>query len=115
MRDADENGYCRCIDGCGRVMKWNNMCDAGHYINRGWTSVKFNEDNVHAQAAFCNRFNEGEQANYKTQLIKKIGENRFNILRALKGKRKIPRFELIAIKEKYQAKCKELKKGKVLV
>ena len=96
MRDAlPESGLCFCIS-CGKPEHWKNT-DAGHYINRQFTSIIYNELNVHAQCRSCNRFQEGNQAEYRKNIVKKYGENAVLTLEAAKGKKKYHTFELEAL------------------
>ncbi len=57
LRDSDGNGDCRCIT-CGRSKHYKNM-DAGHYVPRAYMECKYDEKNVHAQCAYCNRNQRG--------------------------------------------------------
>lgn len=59
LRDADENGYCRCIT-TGKIAHWRDM-DAGHFISRRHKATKYDEKNVYAQSRGANRFNQGMQ------------------------------------------------------
>ena len=71
LRDAN-NGYVSCIS-CGKVTFWKD-CDAGHFIakNSGMFFY-FNEDDVHGQCGYCNRFLHGNLLNYRRRLVEKIG------------------------------------------
>lgn len=55
---------------------------AGHYFPGGSNpSIRFDEDNVHLQCWFdCNKNRHGNQAEYLPNLIKKIGQKRFDEL-----------------------------------
>jgi len=71
LRDADENGICKCIS-CGKPDHWKNM-DAGHFVNRKHLSLRWGIRNVHAQCKSCNRFDEGNIVGYTKAMIKKYG------------------------------------------
>ena len=71
LRDSDENGVFQCIS-CGKYKNFDKM-DAGHFINRRKMSVRWSESNVNGQCSHCNRFNEGQQAQYERGVNKKYG------------------------------------------
>jgi len=67
-----------CIS-CGSPLGQNYH--AGHFFSIGaHSSVRFDKDNVHGQCIRCNNFLHGNLANYKDNLIKKIGIEKFNAL-----------------------------------
>ena len=107
-RDADENGYIKCIS-CGHIVRWENS-DAGHYYNRSINSLRYDEKNVNAQCRHCNRFLEGNIQGYRKGLIKKYGSDavkmldikRFNIC-------KLGIFEIEILKKEYKEKLKQIK------
>ena len=52
---ADDNGYCKCVT-CGKVGKYNDGFDGGHYIEKGKSQYWMLEPkNIHPQCASCNR------------------------------------------------------------
>jgi hypothetical protein len=107
LRDADENGYCRCIS-CNKVFHWKDG-DAGHYINRKHMSVRWDEINVHAQCRACNRFDEGNSVGYTQGLIKKYGGGVLDILLYKKFQTsKLTDFEAEVLINDYTSKVKEL-------
>ena len=59
LRDADNNGYCKCIT-CGRSHHWKEM-QAGHFVTRNHKAVKYDVRNVSAQCVSCNLYGKGEQ------------------------------------------------------
>lgn len=98
----------RCIS-CGRVLPIE-QADAGHYINRSHMSLRFSEDNVHAQCRYDNRFKEGEITSYRKGLIQKIGEQKVELLEAMKNTpNKISNFELEILAKHYKAETKKFK------
>ena len=104
LRDKDKP----CIS-CGKLEA--EQFDGGHYrkaeIYRG---VIFDEDNVHKQCSYCNRFLHGAEVEYRNGLIKRIGERKVVELeeRAKRTQqRKWSRSELVMIREKYKQKLKE--------
>ena len=101
LRDKDE----LCIS-CKQKPKKSN---AGHYYNANnhW-NVRFDENNVHLQCEHCNTFLSGNLINYRENLLKKIGEGKFQLLEAQANKtRKFTKEELKEIIETYKKKIKE--------
>jgi hypothetical protein len=84
--------------------------NAGHFFNANnhW-NVRFNELNVHLQCEHCNTYLSGNLINYRENLLKKIGEEEFNLL-SLEAKktRKFTAQELKEIIATYKQKIKEL-------
>lgn len=108
-RDADSNGYVRCIS-CGKVIHWKDS-DCGHYINRRHNSVRYDEMNCNAQCRKCNRFDEGNIQGYRKGLIKKYGEKAVELLEMKKfNKCKLGKLEINALAEEYRKKLKDKKK-----
>jgi hypothetical protein len=84
--------------------------NASHFWNaNNHYNVRFNEDNVHSSCITCNQFLSGNLLEYRTRLISKIGEQRFNILEAeSKQTRKFTIEELKEIIAIYKNKIKEI-------
>jgi len=108
LRDRHE----ACIN-CG---SWRTL-QAGHfYPASSYQGLRFDEDNVNGECLKCNFYDSQSHAyKYRANLIKKIGEDRFNQLelkaQILKGKPyKWERHSLILIYDLYSQKVKELKK-----
>lgn len=78
LRDAMPNGYVRCIS-CGKIKMFSDM-DCGHFYSRTHMATRFDEDNCHSECKFCNRFSADHLVGYQTNLIRKIGINRFERL-----------------------------------
>ena len=110
LRDAMPNGVFRCIS-CGQI-KPIEQADAGHYYSRTHMSTRFDEDNVHAECRFCNRFKADHMIGYRENLIKKIGERRFSLLALHANQsKKWSVFELEELIKHYKKKIEELKKS----
>ena len=76
IRSRDYGGNCIY---CGNPL--GEFYHAGHFFSTGaHPSVRFDEDNVHGQCIRCNNFLHGNLANYKENLISKIGPERFQAL-----------------------------------
>lgn len=93
---------------CGQ-MKPYASADAGHFINRRWMALRWDETNVHAQCSACNRFDEGNSAGYAVFMIKKYGQAHVDKLLALKNQ---PQhwldYELEILIKEYRQKTKDL-------
>jgi len=75
IRERDKGQPCI---SCGKPPKKENC---GHFFNANnhW-NVRFNEDNCHLQCEHCNTYLSGNLINYQTNLIKKIGQKRYDQL-----------------------------------
>jgi hypothetical protein len=107
------NKYIRLRDAgnvCISCQKKPLKTNAGHFLNANnhW-NVRFNELNVHLQCEHCNTYLSGNLINYRENLLKKIGEEEFNLL-SLEAKktRKFTAQELKEIIATYKQKIKEL-------
>lgn len=113
LRDADENGYCKCCTS-GEIVHWK-LCDAGHFIPRRHLATKFHEQNVHAQRRFDNRFKNGEQFVYSKFIDEKYGKGTADKLLALSRTRsKMSQFEIDQLTKHYKELVKKLKQEKQL-
>lgn len=109
IRHRDAGQPCICCGvplGAGEV---GGAYDAGHYRSTGSAShLRFNEDNVHAQRKYCNRYGAGRAVDYRIGLIQRIGLERVEALEADNQPRKWTREELKEITQTYRKKLKEL-------
>lgn len=113
LRDADNNGYIRCIS-CGKVVFWKDA-DNGHFINRKHMSLRFSETNCNAQCRACNRFDEGNMTGYNLGMIKKYGQQVVDLLILAKNQaNKISNTEYKILITHYKQKVKEIKSQKNL-
>lgn len=53
LESSCENGYCECVT-CGKSLKWNDGAFGGHWLDRGNSSTKIEEWNIHVQCLTCN-------------------------------------------------------------
>jgi hypothetical protein len=110
IRARDRDKPCICCGlplGTGEV---GGAYDAGHYRSTGSAShLRFNEDNCHAQRKQCNRYGAGRAVDYRIGLIQRIGRDAVASLESDNAVRKWTRDELIAIRDTYRAKLKEVK------
>ena len=87
---------------------------AGHYFPcQGYDGLRFNEDNVNGECSGCNCFDGSHLIHYGTNLIERIGKERYNKLMsdALAYKQngyKWSRSEVTEIIAKYKKKLSEL-------
>lgn len=83
IRKRDANGdYFTCIT-CNEI-KLFSKADAGHYVSRGYKSLRFDERNVHAQCTKCNRFLSGNMDEYTIFMIRRYGVDVLEELNRLK-------------------------------
>lgn len=87
--------------------------DAGHFRSVGSAShLRFHPDNVHAQCVHCNQHLAGNVVAYRVRLVERIGLARVVALEDDCGKgHKWRREEIVAIRDTYRARAKELRKG----
>jgi 5-methylcytosine-specific restriction endonuclease McrA len=100
IRERDKN--LPCIN-CGKF----TTLQAGHfYPTSTFGHLRFNEDNVNGECVSCNYFNsQSHSYGYRPNLIKKIGQERFDKLEQLaniKQYNKLDRFYLIEILNRYK-------------
>lgn len=113
VRARDAAQPCIC---CGRTQEAGygtaaHGWDCGHYRSTGSAShLRFNEDNAHRQLVICNRHGAGRAVDYRRGLINRIGLERVEALEADNSPHKWTREELIAIRDTYKKKLKEMQK-----
>lgn len=107
LRDAMPSGYFKCIS-CGQIRPFE-QADCGHFFSRKNMSVRFDEDDCHAECRGCNRFSSDHLIAYQANLIRKIGMQRFELLSAKAHQAKRwSDFELEAMIKHYTAEVKRL-------
>lgn len=110
-RDRQAGHACIC---CGKPLSWGvfgGAVDAGHYRSTGSAdTLRFNEDNCHAQLAQCNRHGAGRAVDYRLGLIARIGLERVEALEAMNAPAKWQRDELRAIRDTYRTKAAALQR-----
>lgn len=123
MREAQQafNAYIRARDqaaghlciSSGKPLDWSgNAVDAGHYRSVGSAPhLRFDERNCHAQSKQDNRFLSGNAVDYRIGLIARIGQEAVDALEADQSVRKYTLDEIKAIKARYRAMTRQLKKG----
>jgi hypothetical protein len=104
-RDRDEP----CIS-CGR--HHTGQYHAGHYMATSIRpSLRFNEDNVHKQCQPCNTHLHGNLLSYRIELIKKIGQDKVDLLESPPEFKKWSISELEGICIKYRKLAREANNG----
>lgn len=111
LRDCMPNGYFKCIS-CGKIKPFE-QADCGHYHSRRHIATRFDEDNAHAECRACNRFSADHLIGYEKNLITKIGQQKFNLLKAkAAAASKMSDFEYEQLIKYYKALNKKLRKEK---
>ena len=84
LRDSAEYNHelFRCCS-CGQIKPYE-QADAGHFVNRRWMLLRWDERNVNAQCRSCNRFDEGNGIGYLRFMTRKYGEDTVDLLQSLK-------------------------------
>ena len=107
-RDADKPCIC-----CGLPLSAGDVggsFDCGHYRSVGSAQhLRYDELNAHGQRKQCNRWGAGRAVDYRIGLVARIGLEAVEALESDNDPRKWTREELIAIRDTYRAKLKELK------
>lgn len=86
--------------------------DAGHYRSVGaCPELRFEPLNIHRQCVKCNRNLSGNAVEYRIRLVLRIGAERVTWLEGRHPACKYTVEEIKAIKAKYRAMTRELKKG----
>lgn len=86
--------------------------DAGHYRSVGaCPELRFEPLNIHRQCVKCNRNLSGNAVEYRIRLVLRIGAEKVAWLEGLHPACKYTVDEIKAIKAKYRAKTREIKKG----
>lgn len=95
-----------CIS-CGHTQ--GRQFHAGHYKPVGANQqLRFNELNCHKQCSICNNYKSGNLAEYRINLIKKIGLENVEALEKDKSTKKYSDVDLRQIISTYKEKCKEI-------
>jgi len=106
LKEAKGCGYVRCVS-CGDIKPWQEM-DAGHYVGREKWATRYDERNVHSQCVPCNRFGEGNKAEYAVYLMAEYGKDILLTLTNLGNTQK--QYRLPELKEMAKFCRQEIKK-----
>jgi hypothetical protein len=109
VRERDRNRPCIC---CGKPLTLDAIgggYDCGHYRSTGSAPhLRFDERNAHAQRKVCNRYGAGRAVDYRIGLVIRIGIEEVEALEADNTPRKWSKEDLIAIRDLYRRKLKDL-------
>lgn len=113
LRDVMPNGYFRCIS-CGKVKPYEQS-DCGHFFSRRHMATRFDEDNCNSECKGCNRFSADHLIGYQVNLIRKIGQDRYErLVWKHNSTKKWCDFELKELIKYYKALVDKLKEEKGL-
>ncbi|KES23097.1 recombination protein NinG [Pseudomonas sp. AAC] len=107
LRDADKP----CVS-CGRPATWDGQWHASHYRSVGSTpALRFEPLNVHRACSICNSHLSGNIMGYRPELVRRIGEEAVQILEGPHEPLKLTIEDIKALKAKFRAWVRELKKA----
>ena len=114
LRDVMPNGYFVCIS-CGQIKPFEKA-DCGHFFSRKHMATRFDEDNAHCECSQCNRFSSDHIARYQVNLVRKIGQKRFEkLVWKHNSTKKWCDFELEELIKYYTEKIKVLQEQKATI
>ena len=108
LRDADENGLCRCYC-CGKLLHWKQSQNM-HFIPRQHMALRYSETNCHSGCIKCNYYNNGNIEAYTVHLKKDYGND--IVEKLLVAKSQVVKFSVTEYEvmiKKYMQLVKELK------
>lgn len=111
MRDSKQYGFqaFRCPT-CGKILSFEKA-DCSHYFSRRHMNTRFDEDNAVAECAYDNRFNSEHLVELGEHIKKRIGEQRFALLRVKANTtRKWSAWELEQLYKYYMKEVEKMKK-----
>jgi hypothetical protein len=117
VRERDADKPCIC---CGKYFDAKDLAtggqwDAGHYLSRGHAPhLRFDERNVHRQLKGHNRPGGTTRASFRRGMEERIGIEALLALEADVTPRHFSIQDLIAIRDEYRARLKELKASRKL-
>lgn len=105
IRERDNLLPCVSCGFNGSSRQWH----AGHYMPMGSNgSIRYNENNIFKQCSVCNNHLSGNLANYRLELINRIGLQKVEWLESQKEPKKWSVEELKDIIQIYRQKLKEM-------
>lgn len=113
LRDSKPFGYkaFKCIS-CGKIKPFSKA-DCGHYYSRAKMSTRYDEENCNSECSHCNRFSADHLDGYRENLIAKIGQQRFDLLRVRANQtKKWSVFELQELIKYYTALVQKMESEK---
>lgn len=79
-----QDGICICYT-CGRRLGWK-QAQCGHFIPRNFLITRWDERNTKVQCVGCNIFGRGKILDFEDHLIKELGQEEVNKLKASRFK-----------------------------
>lgn len=111
LRDADENGECKCIT-CGEKHHWRDM-DCGHLVGRGNMATRWKIENANSQCRLCNSTHDGKYDEHAAAIDNIHGEGTALGLEQLgHTERHFSEPELIGMCDELRREIKALKEEK---
>lgn len=80
LSNADSSGNCTCYT-CQRMFHWKKIQN-GHWIPRNILITRFDENNCRPQCVGCNVFGNGKPLDFEENLIKELGRDYVDKMRA---------------------------------
>lgn len=108
LRDSHDGVFTCCS--CGQVKPYEQG-DCGHFINRRWMALRYDERNCNIQCRSCNRFDEGNNVGYTRFMQKKYGDDTIDLLVSMKTPYKWTDGELELLIKEYKEKVKIMSKN----
>jgi hypothetical protein len=113
VRARDAGLPCICCGKPFEPMRPGGSMDAGHYLARSIAPQhRFNPDNIFGQRKNCNRPGGTTRGAFRAGVLARIGLERLEALEADVAVHKWQRDELIALRNLYRKKRKELERAK---
>jgi len=106
IRYRDKDLLCIC---CNEPLGDNYH--AGHWLESGNNpKIRYDEDNIHAQRAYCNTYKGGDSGDYEKNLRIRIGDERVDRLLSMKGGTdKMTTDDMLKLETEFKQKLKSLK------
>lgn len=94
---------------CERPATWQGQWHASHYRSRGAAPhLRFNLYNIHKACSICNNHLSGNIMGYRPELVRRIGEDRVEMLEANQGRADFTIDYLKRLKRVFAKKCRQL-------
>ena len=114
LRDSKPFGfkYFKCPT-CGRVLPFE-QADCSHYYGRMHMNTRYDEDNTCAECSYCNRFDSSHLIALGDYLKRKLGEQRYQLLRVKANiHKKWECWELEQLIKYYKARIEQIKETRL--
>ena len=105
IRERDKDKLCPC---CNEPL--GSDFHAGHFLESGnHPQIRYDEDNIHGQRLYCNKFKGGDSGDYEKNLRIRIGDERVDRLLSMKfGKCTMTTDDMIKLENYFKQKLKDL-------